>query len=304
MTVSGASLAGRKAAAGHRPTIRLVVNADDLGISARVNDGIVLAHRSGIVTAASLMAVGRAFDHAVGCCRRVPSLDVGVHLTLVAETPLLPKASSLKGADGRFPASAGAFLRRFLSGRIRLADIRAELGAQIERVLDHGVKVTHLDSHQHVHALPGIAPLALTLAARYGIPCVRAPVAKLQVERSSGLHGVFRLAGAMGLGASWMTARAAGSRDAGLGRLRFLGFAEGGRLDQARLQRLLQSLRPGHTYELMCHPGLTPEEPDIQRWGYCHEQELQALTSAATHALIAARGIQLCRYGDLLTSGF
>jgi predicted glycoside hydrolase/deacetylase ChbG (UPF0249 family) len=298
MTVPGASLAGR------RPAIRLVVNADDLGISARVNDGIVLAHRSGIVTAASIMAVGRAFDHAVGWCRRVPSLDVGVHLTLVAATPLLAQASSLKGADGRFPASAGAFLRRFLSGRIRLADIRAELSAQIERVLDHGVSVSHLDSHQHVHALPGIAQLALELAARYGIARVRAPIARLRMERSAGLRGVLRLAGAMALRASWGTVRAAGLRDVGRGRLRFLGFAEGGRLDQDRLQRLLLSLRPGHTYELMCHPGLTPQEPDIQRWGYRHERELQALTSAATHALIAARGIRLCGYGDLSRSGF
>jgi predicted glycoside hydrolase/deacetylase ChbG (UPF0249 family) len=100
---------------GPHPFIRLVVNADDFGISARINEGILLAHRAGIVTATSLMAVGRAFEQAVQCCRAVPALDVGVHLTLVAERPLLPCRSSLTGDDGRFPASAAAFLRRWLT---------------------------------------------------------------------------------------------------------------------------------------------------------------------------------------------
>ena len=75
---------------GHHPSIRLIVNADDFGISERINEGIVLAHRLGIVTGTSLMAVGRAFEQAVKWCRAFPSLDVGVHLTLVAESPQGP----------------------------------------------------------------------------------------------------------------------------------------------------------------------------------------------------------------------
>ncbi|RPJ72470.1 MAG: ChbG/HpnK family deacetylase, partial [Desulfobacteraceae bacterium] len=161
--------------------IRLVVNADDLGVSERVNAGIILAHRRGIVTAASLMAVGRAFAQAVEGCRAFPALDVGVHLTLVAEPPLRPN-SSLPGPDGRLPASAGAFLRRWAAGGIRRDDIRAECAAQIERVLNQGLRVTHLDSHQHVHALPRLADLCLDLAARYGIPFVRVPVEQPVME--------------------------------------------------------------------------------------------------------------------------
>ena len=165
---------------GRSPSIRLVVNADDFGISARINEGILLAHRAGIVTATSLMAVGRAFEQAVQYCRAAPALDVGVHLTLVAERPLLAGRSSLAGDDGRFPESAGAFLRRWLKGSIRRADVQAEWSAQIERVLDHGIRVTHLDSHQHVHILPGLADLSLKLAARYTIPFVRVPVEDLR----------------------------------------------------------------------------------------------------------------------------
>jgi predicted glycoside hydrolase/deacetylase ChbG (UPF0249 family) len=286
---------------GQRPSIRLVVNADDFGISSRINEGIVLAHQAGIVTATSLMAVGRAFEQAVQCCRAVPALDVGVHLTLVAERPLLPHRSSLTGDDGRFPASAGAFLRRWLTGCIRRADVEAEWSAQIERVLDHGIRVTHLDSHQHVHILPGLADLSLHLAARYNIPFVRVPVEDLRGDRWPSLHGINRMLGATVLRASWTLARLTAAKAAQYRPLRFLGFLDGGRLDDLRLRRMLRALRPGRAYELMCHPGLSPDEPDVKRWQYGHEKELQALTSPAIRSEIAGRGIQLCRFQDLMT---
>jgi predicted glycoside hydrolase/deacetylase ChbG (UPF0249 family) len=248
------------------------------------------------------MAVGRAFEQAVQCCRAVPALDVGVHLTLVAERPLLPHRSSLTGDDGRFPASAGAFLRHWLTGRIRRADVQAEWSAQIERVLDHGIQVTHLDSHQHVHILPGLADLSLQLAARYDIPFVRVPVEDLRGDRWPSLHGVNRMLGATALRAFWKLARLAGARAVKHRPLHFLGFQDGGRLDDLHLQRLLRALRPGRAYELMCHPGLTPDEPDVKRWQYGHEKELQALTNPAIRSEIAARGIQLCNFEDLMTS--
>jgi len=299
MTLSDANPAGGMAGPGHLSTIRLIVNADDFGISERVNAGIVMAHRAGIVTATSLMAAGRAFEQAVQWCRMLPSLDVGVHLTLVAEKPLRPKGSSLTGSDGRFPISIGAFLQRCLAGRIRLSDVQAELSAQIERVLDQGIRPTHLDSHQHVHALPVISALTQRLAARYGIPFVRVPVEDGRTGRPQNLHGISRMLGSMFLKASWAAARLGGAGGRKAPPLRFLGFQEGGRLDHERLQRLLRSLRPGRVYELMCHPGFTPDEPDVKRWNYRHEIELQALTSRLIRSEITARGIQLCSFKDL-----
>ena len=179
-----------------RRPVRLVVNADDFGVSERVNSGIVHAHREGVVTATSLMAVGRAFEHAVRLARAVPDLDVGVHLTLVAERPLRPEGSSLTGTDGRFPPGAGAFTLGWLTGRIRRADVEAEWSAQIERVLASGIRPSHLDSHQHVHVLPGLLDLARELAARYGIPFVRVPVEGWRLDRPITLHGISRLLGA------------------------------------------------------------------------------------------------------------
>jgi predicted glycoside hydrolase/deacetylase ChbG (UPF0249 family) len=287
---------------GHQPRIRLVVNADDFGVSERINEGILQAHREGIVAATSLMAVGRAFEPAVRLYRAVPSLDVGVHLTLVAERPLLKNVPTLIEEDGRFPAGHGAFVKRWTLGRVRRADVRAEWAAQIERVLEQGIRVTHLDSHQHVHALPGLVDLALALAACYRIPFVRAPVEALRMDRPLSLHGIRRTLGSAFLRASWNLARLASAGEAGHRPLRFLGFRDGGRLDSGRLRRLLDSLRPGRTYELMCHPGLTPEEPEIRNWNYHHETELRALTNPSIASEIAGRGIQLCSFKDLTQS--
>lgn len=283
---------------GSDPEIRLVVNADDFGLSESVNEGILFAHRRGIVTATSLMAVGRAFDHAVGCCRSAPGLDVGVHLALVAERPLRP-GSSLAGPNGRFPARAGALLRRYLTGGIQLSEVRAEWSAQIERVLNQGIAVSHLDSHQHVHVLPGLAEVCLELAARYGIPFVRLPCERLAMDRPPSLHGLKRLFGAASLRAAWSLARLAGARQAAHPPLQFLGFRDGGRLNLERLRRLIRELKPGGVYELMCHPGLSSEEPDIRSWGYEHEKELLAMANPSLFAELAERGIRLCRFADL-----
>jgi predicted glycoside hydrolase/deacetylase ChbG (UPF0249 family) len=284
---------------GQRPSIRLVVNADDFGVSKRINHGILQAHREGIVTATSLMAVGRAFEHAVQMLRTAPSLDVGVHLTLVAEAPLLRSDSSLVGADGRFPAGAAAVAARWLTGKIRKADVKTEWCAQIERVLENGIRVTHLDSHQHVHVLLGLFDLARTLAARYDIPFVRVPVEGLRAEWPPSSHGTARNLSAIILRVLWMIGRPTATRRGRNRFLRFLGFHDGGSLDLERLQRLLARLRPGETYELMCHPGLTPEEPDLKRWAYRHEAELHALTCPSIRSEIAARNIRLCSYQDL-----
>jgi predicted glycoside hydrolase/deacetylase ChbG (UPF0249 family) len=278
--------------------IRLVVNADDFGVSEPVNEGIVLAHRRGIVTSTSLMAVGRAFDHAVAWHRAIPTLDVGVHLTLVAERPLRP-GSSLAGPDGRFPPSAGALLRRHLTGGIKLPEVRAEWSAQIERVLKQGIAVSHLDSHQHVHVLPGLAEICLELAARYGIPFVRVPCERLALDRPPSLHGLKRLFGSATLQFFRTLAHLTGAKQPNHSTLKFMGFHDGGRLNLERLRRLLKELRPGSSYELMCHPGFAPAEPDIRRWGYSHEAELLALTHPSIHFRLAARRIQLCRFSDL-----
>ena len=278
---------------------RLVVNADDFGLCEQINTGILQAHQQGVVTSTSLMAVGTAFTHAVHCCRPVPRLDVGVHLTAVAARPLLSRCSSLTDTDGNFPSGAGAFLRRWLTGAVRHADLAAEWSAQIECILDQGIRLTHMDSHQHLHMLPGLTGLCQQLANRFRIPFIRVPVETPWRRGMLSFHACKRMVGATVLGGCWLLSRLTAHHQSLPRPLRFLGFHDGGHLDQQRLLRLLRSLRPGQQYELMCHPGLPPKEPDIQRWSYHHATELQALTDPLVRTEIKNRAIQLCSFFDL-----
>ncbi len=268
----------------------LIVNADDLGISETVNAGIAEAHRNGIVASTSLMAVGRAFDHAIDLCRILPALDVGVHLTLVAEKPLLKHTS--------FPPNIPALLKYLLQKRIQLPEIKAEWSAQIERVLNCGIRVTHLDSHQHLHVLPGLLTLTFDLARQYQIPFVRIPMEDRRVAWPVSSHGIIRMAGAMALRASCRVAHPPQKMPSGYESPRFLGFYEGGRLNMESLERILRYLKPGKVYELMCHPGFTPKEPEIQGWNYGHQTELGALVNPSVPSLIASLNIRLCSFAD------
>ena len=175
---------------------RLIVHADDFGISEQVNNGICLAHQEGILTSTSIMASGVAFEHGVNLLKQNPSLEVGIHLTLIEELPLLPKQliPSLVGKNGLFFDHATTFIKRYLTGRIRLSEVRKEIDQQIRKVLDAGIPLSHLDSHQHIHALPGIRAVVFELAKKYGIPAVRLPSEQFHSYMLRSKGGLARLA--------------------------------------------------------------------------------------------------------------
>jgi len=157
--------------------IYAILNGDDFGLSAGINRGIIEAHREGILTSASLMVVGEAFEEAVTLAHENARLSLGIHLTLVEGSPVLPpnQIPSLVTRDGRFVGSLGAFLTRWLTGRIRLQEVQRELEAQVEKALKGKLRVDKLDSHMHVHLLPGIFHLVLRLAKQYRIKAIRIP---------------------------------------------------------------------------------------------------------------------------------
>jgi hopanoid biosynthesis associated protein HpnK len=271
---------------GHHPL--LIVNADDFGIAEPINDGIAAAHDRGIVTSTSLMPTGEAFDHAVALARSRPKLAVGVHLVLTEHTPLSgPSAASLVEANGRFPRHAVAFARRQLRRAAAPADVRRELDAQIRRVRDTGLPITHLDGHQHVHVLPGIAAIVAELAAEHRIKAVRYPAERVRGYMLRSPRYLKRLAEQMAL--RLLCARSP------LDRLRrsddFVGFYFGGRLDEQNLATVIASLPRSGTVELMCHPG--DERMQARDWSYAWAAERDALTSPRIRALLAARGVQL-----------
>jgi chitin disaccharide deacetylase len=276
---------------------RLIVNGDDFGLCEAVNIGIVESHRDGILTSTSIMANGDAFEQAAAIARECPTLDIGVHLTLTEQRPVLPAASvpTLVGADGRFPPHAIPFAARYLRGRIALAEIRDELDAQIRRVIDAGLRVSHLDGHQHVHVLPGIARVVTELARAHGIAAVRYPAERLRGYMLTSLRNMRRVTEQLmvACACAFSPLRDLKRTDA------FLGFYFGGRLTEANLLKVLQSLPASQTVELMCHPGREDRDSRFRHWGYSWPAEREALLSPKVRNLLATRGVRLISYRDL-----
>jgi predicted glycoside hydrolase/deacetylase ChbG (UPF0249 family) len=136
----------------------LIPNADDFGFTRDVNDGIVHAHRHGILTATTLMATGPAFEHAVQLAHENPNLDVGVHLVLV-------------GSAG-YPETVARLVGALLLSRIKIYD---ELARQVRKVLDAGIQPTHLDTHKHTHLWPSVLDAVARISEEFRIPWVRRP---------------------------------------------------------------------------------------------------------------------------------
>ena len=279
---------------------RLIVNADDFGLHAAVNRGILTAHTEGIVSSTSLMAGGAAFDDAVRIAKQCPQLGVGVHLTLVGASPLLPVAevSSLLDEAGDFYGSYPLFIKRFLRGKIRLAEVERELAAQIDRIRMAGIQPSHLDSHQHLHVLPGIGGIVLDLARRFSIRAIRIPAEPVAfigatpatVGRLVGRGGLTMLANLFR-----QHAAAAGIRTSD----HFFGMLAGGQLTEPAILAILRRLPPGDS-ELMTHPGFADESlADAFRWDYQWDAERQALTAPAVRALLAERQIRLISFREL-----
>ena len=291
---------------------RLIVNADDFGLTVKVNQAIVDGHCSGLISSASLLANGEAFDSAVALSRQAPRLGVGVHLNLTEGKPVALSSgiSSLVNGQGFFARKPAKLWGAIILGRVSTVDIEKELRAQIEKVLAAGIVPTHLDSHKHVHALPALGRMAIRLAHQYGIPAIRRlgerwsalgcllrrfPQAKTRIFRQL-LNSCMLAVVSRGWSRELRRAGIACAEH-------FYGLTPTGFLDEDLLREILRHL-PDGTSELMCHPGFvdqalrqTPTRLLQQR-----EVEYQALTRAAIKLLAKDLGVQLINYGDLVCS--
>jgi hopanoid biosynthesis associated protein HpnK len=276
---------------------RLIVHADDFGLSEKVNEGIVHAHLNGIVTSTSIIANGQAFEHALRMCRSVPTLDLGIHLTLVEEQPILPveRIPSLVDAEGQLHPHATSFMRKYVAGKIRLRDVRCELEAQIRRVLSHEIRVSHLDSHQHLHMLPQILRMTIELAKTYGIPAIRVPHEAVRLYMLRGKQSRSRVLQLLMLNLFCRLGR----NVRGVHADHFAGFFFGGQLHKQNLQTLLQHLPPTGTCELMCHPGRCDPQTRYRHWGYHWSDELSALVDPEIADVLQQQGVHLISYRQL-----
>jgi chitin disaccharide deacetylase len=237
---------------------RLIVTADDVGLHRGMTEGAIRAHRDGIVTACSISANGRDFDDAVARLRDFPDLEVGVHLTLVEERAL---------------TTGQPMPRNYLRFILKRGNVEDELRKQIERVLETGLRATHLNGHQHLHQWPRVFDVVQRLAPEYGIAYVR------KVHDFGG-HAGFRRRSAIAI----LNALARGGRND-----RTIGVMNAGRLND--VIPLLDYVAA--TTELVTHPGIGVE--GYEHWGYQWEAETRALCAPGLREAIAARGIRLIK---------
>jgi predicted glycoside hydrolase/deacetylase ChbG (UPF0249 family) len=153
----------------------LIVNADDFGMSEEISDGIITAHLEGIVTSTSLMVNMPDAERAVRLAQQTPSLDVGIHLNITEGVPVLPseKVPTLVNSTGEFLPDK-KLIPKIKKFRVSPFEIEAEFSAQISKMLDMGIRPTHLDSHHHVHIYPLSAWAFKRVTKKFGIKKVRA----------------------------------------------------------------------------------------------------------------------------------
>jgi chitin disaccharide deacetylase len=279
----------------------LIVNADDFGMTAGVNRAVVEACRRGVVTSATVMVNMPGFDEAVRLAAECPELGVGLHFNITQGEPVAgpSRVGSLLNARGLFTGTSTALARRSLLGRLRTEDVAVELRAQLEKALGAGLKLTHLDSHKHAHALPQVFEAVARVLPEYGINAVRMMLEaprlglgppKAVKQRAVGL-GVARLS-RMNLAAC---------RRAGLATTdAFFGVAQTGFWTKRWLADVIEKL-PDGVSELMCHPGYEDEGavPVPTRLGVSRVEEFKLLTDPEIRALIEARGVRLVNFSLL-----
>ena len=157
---------------------RLILNADDFGLTSGINRAIGELHAAGVLTSTTLMANGPAFDDAIAVVRAHPTLGVGCHIVLTDGVPASPPETipTLIGPDKKsFRPSLIDFLKALLRGRINEEEVAREALAQIQKLQSAGVAVTHIDTHKHTHLFPAIARPLLAIAERTSVRAIRNP---------------------------------------------------------------------------------------------------------------------------------
>ena len=243
---------------------RLIINADDFGLTSGVNRAISELHHGGVLTSATLMAKAGATSEAIRIALTTPSLGVGCHVVLVDGEPVLPPGqvpSLIDKRTGCFPRDLTTFLPRLLTGRIRAAEIEAEAAEQIALLQNAGLHLTHIDTHKHTHMFPPVLAPLLRAARKAGIGAVRNPFEPEWAVRITPRASLLRTAEVLALrrlGPVFrrMIARANIATTDGT-----IAVAGTGSFDSDTVRALLGELPEG-TWELVTHPGYNDADLD------------------------------------------
>lgn len=284
---------------------RLIINADDFGMSKEISDGIIMTHLEGIVTSTSLMVNMPDAERAVYLAQQIPSLDVGIHLNITEGRPLLPpeKVSTIVNSYGKFLSNTELIpkLKKFM---VNSHEIEAEFSAQVNKMLEVGIRPTHLDSHHHVHIYPTSALAFKRVAKRFGIRKFRAIRYYLPYFSNSdrleyynklaivSLKNFYKLIIQKFLWHNMI------SPDYTI--IISLLKPSSDSLDvQEQWVRLLKYL-PNGVFDAGCHPGNESKySRDKDSWSNRRKKELDALTSIAVKEIIARSNIELINFHAL-----
>ncbi len=288
---------------------RLIINADDFGLTKGVNRAIAELYRAGALTSTTLMATGAAFEDAAGIAVANPGLGVGCHVVLTDGVPVSDprKIPSLMGGDGRsFRGSLVDFLRALLLGKVREEEIALEAAAQVRKLQSAGIRVTHLDTHKHTHLFPAVARPLLLVAERLAVGAIRNPfeqgwslalghgsgLRRMQVALLGGLRRRFEAHPQIRSGAVRTTDGT-------------IGISATGDLNAASLREILEALPVEGTFELCCHPGYN--DGDLERVTTRLREhrmiERAALLEELPRSVLRPNAPRLITYADLCGRG-
>ena len=293
---------------------RLIVNADDFGLTAGINRGIAEAQQHGIVTSATLMANSRAFDDAAAMARSLTGgnaqFSVGCHVVLLDGEPVLPaeRVASLlhPGAQNgsHFRVNVNDFVLASFRGKLQADEIEAEAAAQIQRLQAAGVEPSHFDTHKHAHMFPAVLRPLLRAARRCNVPAVRNPFGRVWPlpfgdllrqrrlwTRFAELNVLRNFAGKFRREVETHGLRTTDGSVAVIAT---------GTLDLKLFRKIVDAIPEG-TWEFVCHPGYNDADLDQirTRLRQSRVQELGLLTSPEARAILQQRGIELISYREL-----
>ena len=285
-----------------RLVTRLILNADDFGMTSGVNRSVVKLHRTGALTSATMMARAAATGEAVGEARANPRLGVGCHVVLVDGAAALPSEQipSLAVASGAFRPTLGKFVRDLFLGRIRDPEIELEAVAQIRSLQAAGVRVTHIDTHKHTHMFPRVLRPVLRAALQCGVRAIRNPfepdwALKATPGAPALRRAQVRLLRIFGREFEKLTSEAGVSTTDGA-----IGVLATGTLDARSVSSLLLAMPEG-TWELVCHPGYVDVDLESVRTRLreSREVEREALAEVVPEFLGKRRDVTAIHFGDL-----
>ena len=290
---------------------KLIVNADDFGLTAGVNRAIVETHIGGVVSSATLMANGARFEEAVTAARSAPNLSVGCHVVLVDGTPVSPPGTldtllAIRSAEpDKFYSSLSAFAARAMLGGFDRDQLVAEVTAQIRKIQATGLQVTHLDTHKHAHIFPEILAALLRAARICGVRAIRNPIVPVKAIHARQFkdkphlwkrYGQVRVLHTFSGQFHQRTKRAGVVTPDGV-----LGVIETGSVGISLLRQTLASLPEG-TWELVCHPGYNDADLRAARTRLldAREEERRLLTSAELRQFLDEQKIRVISYREFV----